>query len=161
MIYPLLPGLGRPQLWLQTRHFEGLFCINEFRWEHPTHPTPKLWLKAAFNPKRLQLSQKEGEKKHPPNLRKVKHIPPGKDRWRSPLPGWKIMVPYFLPPNSGVMPKSHLHHLLSLRCSSFMAVQVMLRGFPYYTERNSCLVRVECLGTTQFHVSRFRFLQPL
>ena len=139
MIYPLSSqSLGRPQL--------------EFRWEHPTHPTPKLWLKAAFNPKRLQVSQKEGKKETPTKSAESKTYTTWKGSMAIATPWVKNHGPLLLATELGS--DAEKPSTDSLRCSSFMAVQVVLGGFPYYIERNSCLIRVAWLRTIQFHVSQ-------
>lgn len=125
--------------------------------QHTQHPSCGWKQRSTRNGCRFH--KRKENKKHPPNLGKVKHIhihiPPGKESMAIATPWVKNHGPLLLVTELGS--DAEKPSTDSLRCSSFMAVQVVLGGFPYYIERNSSLVRVEWLRTIQFHVSRCTF----
>ena len=137
-MYPLLQGLGRPQTILQT----AIFGVMLHHWVLLGAQRPTI---AAAE----QRSTRNGYRFH---KRKEKQKTPTKSGQSTieVLPSLKLtartsqvagpqkeMTVLHLPKTPVIQVRA-----VSFReCRSFITLQVMLGGFPCYTERNSCLVR--------------------
>ena len=85
----LFPRVGQaPTRLYRLPFFKVCFASRRVSLGAPNTQHPSCGWKQRSTRNGCRFHKRKEKQKHPPNLGKVKHIPPGKDRWRSPLPGF-------------------------------------------------------------------------